>query len=385
MPPHFDTPTKSKILGAKQFIDFLKEKEGPQAKKHKLDDIAECFNTSTKQVSKICSQKRPRRTLEEETRGGYRGDDILHLTKENLNDAEEVIENNGYDGHNLDFGALRHEAQLPRVSERTLQKRLREEKNIGRYIAATKEEVSPEDAAARVTFAEYLLRTFPTKEAFRQIRFSDEFHYGYGDEENKHYIFRKKGIEERKKPDCIRLISSRKQAKKKKEDAPKRDNERNDEATKEVHFFAIVGYDFKPPLYEYTVPSNKNGKMSANVYIDILKKNIEPLLKRGDDFILEEDRDGAHYAKSVLKYKESIGLKYYLNAKDSPDLSVVETCAGISKTEFRKGPRVTVEDIRGEAIRSWNLITQKSINNAIDSMPARCRAVIDARGQKTLF
>ena len=35
--------------------------------------------------------------------------------------------------------------------------------------------------------------------------------------------------------------------------------------------------------------------------------------------------------------------------------------------------------------RSWNFITQDAINNAIDSMPARLKAVIGNRGQKTPF
>ena len=43
------------------------------------------------------------------------------------------------------------------------------------------------------------------------------------------------------------------------------------------------------------------------------------------------------------------------------------------------------EDIRAETIRSFEAIEQPSINNAIDSLPARCRVVIANKGQKTQF
>ena len=59
--------------------------------------------------------------------------------------------------------------------------------------------------------------------------------------------------------------------------------------------------------------------------------------------------------------------------------------AGISKTEFRKSPRLTKGDVRDEAIRSWNLITQEAINNTVESMPSRLKAVIDNGGQKTQY
>jgi len=47
--------------------------------------------------------------------------------------------------------------------------------------------------------------------------------------------------------------------------------------------------------YFYRVGSNKNGKMSLQVYKNqILEPIVKPWLERGDDFVLEEDNDSGH-------------------------------------------------------------------------------------------
>ncbi|KAK5694031.1 hypothetical protein LTR97_009649 [Elasticomyces elasticus] len=81
MPQHLDTPKKSKILGAKEFLEHLKETADEDGKVNlrKLRGggpaIAACFGTSKQNVSNIVTKGRERRTLEQETRGGFRGDD----------------------------------------------------------------------------------------------------------------------------------------------------------------------------------------------------------------------------------------------------------------------------------------------------------------------
>lgn len=126
--------------------------------------------------------------------------------------------------------------------------------------------------------------------------------------------------------------------------------------------------------------------MSGEKYIELLRECIKPLLDRGEDFILEEDRDDAHSTPKVLAYKKEIGLSYYLNAKSSPGLSVLENpCASISKEYFRKTPRLTLDDIRDAAKESWDSIDIEVINRAIDRMPERLQLVIDSNGQRTHF
>lgn len=126
--------------------------------------------------------------------------------------------------------------------------------------------------------------------------------------------------------------------------------------------------------------------MSSRQYIDeFLIPEILPLIKARPDLILEEDLDGSHTSREVIKFKRENNISYYLNARSSPDLSVVETIAGILKNSFRRRARFTREDVRVEALRSFDSITLNQINNSVDSMPARLHAVIDNKGQKTQY
>jgi hypothetical protein len=164
MPPHFDTPKKSKIRGAAEFINFLESKQNDVIILAKTQAIAECFGTTKGAVSKILSKKRDRRTFEEgeEPRGGQRGDEVLHITKENRDEYEDLIENYGFEGHDLNYGALRHEAQLPRVHDTTIWRHLKK-RGIQRYVAYTTEELEEDHAKERLDFAKKMLHLYPTK------------------------------------------------------------------------------------------------------------------------------------------------------------------------------------------------------------------------------
>jgi hypothetical protein len=80
MPTHLDTPTKCKVLGAKEFLDFLRTKADVEGKVdlRKLRGgnaaVAECFGISRQNVTKILKTGRERRHFKKggEKRGGPR-------------------------------------------------------------------------------------------------------------------------------------------------------------------------------------------------------------------------------------------------------------------------------------------------------------------------
>ena len=100
-------------------------------------------------------------------------------------------------------------------------------------------------------------------------------HSGYGPEHTL-YIIRKPG--ERYCPDCI-------------QHAPQPD----EKDMKRQHSWAAAGYSFKSHIVFYEVPTNSNGKMSQQVYRDvILQPVVKSWLDAGQQFILEEDGDSGH-------------------------------------------------------------------------------------------
>lgn len=100
---------------------------------------------------------------------------------------------------------------------------------------------------------------------------------------------------------------------------------------KRLHVWAAVGYNFRFKLYFYYVPTNQNGKMTQQEYINVLKRpdGVAEWLAQGKDFVLEEDRDSSHdtgQKNNVRAWKEAHGLKYYFNCAESPDLAPIENC-----------------------------------------------------------
>jgi hypothetical protein len=80
----------------------------------------------------------------------------------------------------------------------------------------------------------------------------------------------------------------------------------------------------------YNVPSNNNGKITQQVYRDvILEPVVKPWLQANQSFVLEEDGDSGHSLKGnniVKQWKMNNGLKYFFNYPYSPDLSPIENC-----------------------------------------------------------
>ncbi|KZL63819.1 hmg box protein, partial [Colletotrichum incanum] len=150
------------------------------------------------------------------------------------------------------------------------------------------------------------------------IRFSDEVHFSLGPQ-GKLRIIRKPG--ERYCPDCIQ-----------EGDSPR------EKDLKRLHAWAAVGYGFKSNLIFYEVPTNKNGKMSQQVYLDqILKLVVGSWIDNGEQFVLEEDGDSGHRpgGKNIVKvWKEERGFKRYFNTPGSPDLSIIENCWKVPKAHI---------------------------------------------------
>ena len=74
------------------------------------------------------------------------------------------------------------------------------------------------------------------------------------------------------------------------------------------YIWAVCGYDFKSELIFYEVPTNTNGKMSQQVYLDcILNGLVKEWLDRGDKFVMEEDGDSGHGGGNCAK-NNSVGL-----------------------------------------------------------------------------
>jgi hypothetical protein len=214
----------------------------------------------------------------------------------------------------MSWSTLGYEASLEDVSEWTI-KRAMGRLDYHKCVACRKAWVNRYIARECVNYANLMVSRYPNKTDWRHIRFSDEVHFSLGPQ-GKLLIIRKPG--ERYCSNCIQEVN---------EKDPKEETEK-----KRVHAWGACGYNFKSDLTFYTIPTNTNGKITMKVYRDeILEGVVKPWLRRGDYFVLEEDRDSSHGIggsdRSIVKqWKKKNGLHHYFNCSTSPDLAPIENC-----------------------------------------------------------
>ncbi|KDN61748.1 hypothetical protein CSUB01_12427 [Colletotrichum sublineola] len=356
---HHDTPKKSQRLG---IISYLEKEKLPYFKNHVFDHVG----VSKRQGWDIISKAKARRHHNDPSTPETRGRKKL-LNTHDIQQMEKTLWTRGFEARALTWQALAVESGVyVSCGWRTIQRAMGTH-GWRKCVACDKGWVSKETAARRVRDAKKALELRPNPQDWYDIRFSDEVHFSLGPQ-GKLRIIRKPG--ERYCPDCIQ------------EREPPQEKH-----LKRLHAWAAVGYGFKSPLIFYEVPSNKNGKMSLQVYRDkILEPVVGSWIDNGEQFVLEEDGDSGHGtgAKNIVRvWKEERGLKRYFNTPGSPDLSIIENCWKIPKAHIAKYETWDEDALKNLAIEGWGQLEQSTIDNWVRSMPQRMRDVIAGNGRMT--
>ena len=359
MPTHYDTPKRSKIKGT---VEYLKAKGLPCD----TEDVIAFFGGKSTQGYEILKQ--PDRTRHNnglnETRGRSN-----KMTGAQVAEGDKVIEEPEleFEGKALSWGGIAETVGADvhwETAKRTFEKGL----DLHKRLAAFKQHLPNDVCRNRVEHAHYHLHLRPEPDDWKDVRFSDEVHEAYGPEGRKR-IIRAPGT--RYRPDNIQRADVPAES-----DRPRK------------HAWACIGWNFKTSLYFYKIPSNTNGKMTNKMYVQILNDCVLPWLEAGEDFTLEEDRDGAHETKGengiVVKWKQRHKLKHFFNAERSPDLAPIENCFHPLK-QYMKQHAITDEERLEEIMNEgWNdHVSQDFINEQVLSMPRRLKDCILAGGAMT--
>ena len=124
--------------------------------------------------------------------------------------------------------------------------------------------------------------------------------------------------------------------------------------------------------------------MTQKDYIkQILEPIVQPWIDRGDDFVLEEDRDSGHgpprsKGNIVKDQKEQHRLEHYFNCPGSPDLAPIEDAWQPTKQHVRHYTHWETEDTKKLALEGWEKISMSWINRYILSMPSRLKQLRDS-------
>lgn len=366
----YTTPQKSKVQGA---VEFCRAKNIPVDPR----EVFNFFEVIKSSGYEMIQDGAPSRRLQhqegiKDTRGRK-----PKMTPQQTVGCIEILKDStlGLEAKGMSWHAIIWDQGLE-VTVPTVRRTLSLAWDFGKYKACLKEFMDQKTQDDRWAWADAELLRRPEPKDFRKIRYSDEFHVGYGPE-GQLWIIRRRGTGMRYRPDNIQY-----------RDPPP------EKGRYKAHGWAAVGYDFKmPKILWYDVPSNNNGAITMDVYInEILEVEVKKWIERGDDFILEQDGAPGHGGtgnnesrkrSKVARWLQKNKVPYFFNCHNAPDLAPIENCWSGPKQYISKRPHWDLDSLKELAQEGWDHVSQDFINKQIDSMPQRLRDCCDLKGRMT--
>ena len=102
------------------------------------------------------------------------------------------------------------------------------------------------------------------------------------------------------------------------------------------------------------------------------------------DFLLQQDGARAHTARATLEFLRQENVQFWapeIWPPNSPDLSPCDyfLFGPLKDAVYRRRPR-NLPELRNCILDEWDLISQRSINAAIDQFLPRLQGVVDNNG-----
>ncbi|DAZ98244.1 TPA: LOW QUALITY PROTEIN: hypothetical protein N0F65_011712 [Lagenidium giganteum] len=126
--------------------------------------------------------------------------------------------------------------------------------------------------------------------------------------------------------------------------------------------------------------------VNAQYYMEILEDNIDAtkeVLCLPDDTEFLHDGASCHREKTVKEYLRLKGINLVKHPAQSPDLNPIENLWAHVKVQLYQRPATTKGELAERIKVIWYDIDQQQVQTPVLSMPARIRAVIEARGGPT--
>lgn len=134
-----------------------------------------------------------------------------------------------------------------------------------------------------------------------------------------------------------------------------------------------------------------DGIMDGDLYVSILKEDLMASLEEHgvsvDDVIFQHDNDPKHTCKKAKKFLADKGIQVLRWPAQSPDLNPIEHLWEHIKRKLNGYPTQPkgMLELWERVQEVWAAIPAEVCQKLIRSMPARCRAVIKAKGGHTKY
>jgi hypothetical protein len=130
-----------------------------------------------------------------------------------------------------------------------------------------------------------------------------------------------------------------------------------------------------------------NGIMDRFVYKDILDKNMLPYAKKHmpKKWIFQQDNDPKHKSKLLQEYFAAKKITVLEWPSQSPDLNPIEHLWEELDRQIRVKNYSNGAELFTALQVEWDKIPMSRISKLIESMPRRCKAVIESKGYATKY
>jgi DDE superfamily endonuclease/Transposase len=122
--------------------------------------------------------------------------------------------------------------------------------------------------------------------------------------------------------------------------------------------------------------------------VPLIDRSIQQARERGQHLILIQDNAPAHTARATREELDRRGIQYDKWPPFSPDLNPIEMVWNWMKEWIQNqydDELIHLDDIRQAVQDAWDAVPEQKLRDLVDSMPARCRAVIEADGRHTQY
>ncbi len=130
------------------------------------------------------------------------------------------------------------------------------------------------------------------------------------------------------------------------------------------------------------------GIMESNQYVNILRTQLVTSafeLYEDSNWIFQQDNDPKHTSRVTKAFMAEASINLLPWPSQSPDLNPIENLWSILDVKL-KDRRCNNETELFECISNgWNALDISTLSHLVDSMPDRCKAVIEAKGMMTKY
>lgn len=127
--------------------------------------------------------------------------------------------------------------------------------------------------------------------------------------------------------------------------------------------------------------------MDQHIYVKILEDIMLPYASYHMPliWIMQQYNDPKHTSKKAQKWFEDNNITVMEWPAQSPDLNPIENLWAVVKKKVSENHPSNNQELWAATERSWNSIPIEKCQRLVDSMPARCRAVMANKGHATKY